>query len=432
MSGEIHPATHPGHSTSWTKLAGKTARKVNLGWFVQAISTPLLACGVLSSVGILIGRTQEISTAFLAGIAIPSSIVISCAMAWWSIRKRFETPDQALVRIETSLGLHNALSAASQGIAPWPQPPAAPPCRMHLALRWQWRRLAAAPVITLIMLAASLWIPVRTIAEHPAHPTIEPLAWAKLGTELDRLAKTAIIAQNDLDQTVHRLQDLRSQDPGEWYSHHSMEATDTLTRAHRDQISRLRDNLGHAANALKQMRDNDPDMRVTQFQGYQSALEELANGAMRPNEELRKLLATIDPEQLNRQQLVDLCEQLRNAQLDLNQAQGVPETCENETPTQGTGEPTEDGDHASQMLGANPNPPMNLGEITPLAAKNLTRAGIGDLIEIQSSRHQPDSSSTGQSISSQDHHANPGHGGDPIWRENLAPAEQRTIRKYFQ
>jgi hypothetical protein len=85
--------------------------------------------------------------------------------------------------------------------------------------------------------------------------------------------------------------------------------------------------------------------------------------------------------------------------------------------------------HSPGVLGAEKDP-LETGELTGLEAKDLSRASPGDLLELQDSEHEVDHSPSG--ISQGGNTDATGKGGDRVWRDALDPAEQRTLKRFFE
>jgi hypothetical protein len=433
-------ATSSDPATWWRARARETARRINLAWWLETLAAPLVIASGIASVAILAWRNHgspgdRISLGAII-LMIASVLAVAC---WLLARKKFESPAQSLVRIEAALGLHNALSAANDGIAAWP-PPLEKSTARHPGLRWQWRRLAVPPTVALAALVAALWIPIGDGTAAAPPPPRQPLAWTQLDAELDALMESAVVEETYIEHTRERIEQLRARDPNEWYSHNTMEATDALAQAHRNEANRLEDALSRAQQAVERMREANPETRQRQFDEYQKALEDMANGAMQPNDELRQQLAEIDPDNLNqltREQLEKLRDQLREANDALRDAlqkgDGEPAGPGNdgdEGPMPGGG-PGEDGGHEPGVLGNLPDGEVEAGEFTPLAARDLSNAALGDLLETQSSPHDQLDTAPASPMQGGDTTAT-GRGGDRIWRDALDPAEQRTLRKFFE
>jgi len=430
----------------WRRRARLTALRINLAWWLETLAVPVVILSIIASLAILLIRNHGGGQA-PAAMAIPAAalLAIGCGFA---ARRKFESADTALVRIEAALGLHNALSTAKAGVAPWPEP--APAANRDVGLRWHWRRLALPPALAVATLVAALWMPLAGVVA-PARPDpMQPLAWTQLDAELDALMESAVVEESYIEQTRERLAQLRARESDQWYSHHTMEATDSLAQAHRNESRALQDSLDRAQRALDAMRDANPDARAEQFAEYQRALEDMRNAEMKPNEALRDQLQQLDPENLNqltREQLEELQDALRNAAQALRDAQGE---CDGEGDGEGGrmpggdgGEPGgEDGDepgrggvnegggHDPNVLGDRPEEDIDGGDFTPLAARDLSRSGLGDLLEIQSGAHDTDNEPRAPVAGGATDAT--GRGGDRVWRDSLDPAEQRTLRRFFE
>src|SRR5690606_11536541 len=116
-------------------------------------------------------------------IVIGGAMLLLFLGCGWVARGKFEHPDRSLVRLEASMELRNALSAASAGVAPWPAPMAKP----DAGVRWHWPRLVVPPVAAALLLAAGILIPVSS-APPPA-PKEKPQAWRQLESSLEHLTK---------------------------------------------------------------------------------------------------------------------------------------------------------------------------------------------------------------------------------------------------
>jgi len=422
----------------WWAMARRTARKVNTAWLLECAAAPLLIGSAAFSTCVLLWRSLGHPSDHVALASAGILLVLAlAAISFMLARRRFERAEQSLVRIEVALGLHNALSAANRGISPWP-PPHHQPLSRKTGLNWQWRRLILPPTVAAATILCAVWIPVQSRATSSTALPHQPLAWSQLDAELDALMDAAIIEETYIRQTRDRIEQLRQRDPSEWYSHNTMEATDSITQTHRAESNRLQDAMQRAENAVERMPHADPESRLRQFGEYRKAIEDMAGGAMKPNDALREQLGEITPENLNQltpEQLDELRRQLREANEELRKALGDPEADaeldEDGLPMPGGGEPDEDGAHSPGVLGDAPADGFEAGEFTPLAAKDLSRAALGDLLEIQSGEHAPADTSPNAPVTGGDTRAI-GRGGDRVWRDTLAPSEQRTLRRFFE
>lgn len=444
-------APEPQDAVYWNRRANHVARAVNIAWWLDTLAFPVVAGSVAGAAAVLIIRNQAAPPSTTTILITAGIVVLTlAAIALLRARRKFETPDRSMVRIEAALGMHNALSAARAGVAPWPPPHTFGSAAV--GLRWQWKRLAMPPLAALAIVAAALWIPVgRSDAAHRATPQ-QPPAWERIDAELDALAETAVVDETYLEETRDRLEQLRSAEPEQWFSHASMEATDGLARSHRNETRRMEEEMDRAGRAIDQLEklgaDAAPEAFAAQADEFQQAIDGMRNGDMKPNAELLEKLSKLDPDALKnldpgqlrelQQQLKDAADALRNA-CENGACDGLgdgPPGLAGEDGEPGdpgnnpSGQPGEDGGHVPGLLGENPGPDAGTGTPEALAAQDLSRAGLGDLLEIRQGEHDPDDIQTSPLHGGGT--ADAGRGGDRIWRDSLDPGEQRAIRRFFE
>jgi hypothetical protein len=444
MSSEARNA----HRDYWRKQSKEVSRRVNLAWWLESLTAPLV---IVSTIGatVLLGVRRELPEIpvwqlvfWMVGILVV--VALACLIRAMG---KFERPEQSLVRIEAAMRLRNALSAANEGVAPWP----APATTIDAGLSWQWPRLVVPFAGALLLLTAGLWIPVTARQSAAATVPDEPQAWKQLGAELDRLTKEEVVDEKYLEETRKKLAELKSQEEDQWFSHSSLEATDSLKKAHRAETERVEKELGRADKALGALEKNaggagqaEKDRMLEEFD---QALQGLQNGAMKPNPELLeqmkgmdlKNLADLPPEQLQQ-----LRENLQKHAKGLGEGEGEGEGEDwNDELLAGEGDGQEDHPgngpgkggvdrgpgHAPGVLGAEKDR-VETGEMAALEAKDLSRATPGDLLELQDGEHQIDRTATGLSAGG-DTEAT-GKGGDRVWRESLDPDEQRVLKRFFE
>ena len=291
----------------WWKRAIAVRLRVNLAWWLEALSAPLVVFSVIGAAVLLVVR-REIPSAdhgmLIAAIAGGLAVLALVCLA--RAARKFEQTEQSLVRIEAAMHLRNALSAANAGVTPWP----APVTKVDAGLGWQWPRLLVPLLGSLALLAAGLWIPLTPRQPVAAAPPEEPQAWKQLAAELDHLTKEQVVDEPYLEETRKRLEELKAQEEEQWFSHSSLEATDSLKKGHRAETERVERELGRADRALGALEKNagagGQAEKNRLMEEFDQALQGLQNGAMKPNpqllEQLRNLdlknLADLPPEQL--------------------------------------------------------------------------------------------------------------------------------------
>jgi hypothetical protein len=450
----------------WQQRAAMLSRRVNLAWFLQILAAPLLVTSVLGAIAtVIIRREFPDITPLAIGIALLSVLLILCivilAIAW----KRFEKPDQSLVRIEASGGMNSALSAASAGVSAWPEKPAA----LNSHLRWHLPKTLIPPLSALALLALGLIIPISAREKPQPPPSQQPQAWSQIDSQLEQLADDAAVDEEYIEEMQKRLEQLKAQEEKDWFSHASLEATDTLEDAHKSNMDELQRDMDEMENALEALAENADKLTTEQKQKlteeFESALEGLENGAMKPNPELLDQLSKLDPNNLGKltpEQLSQLKENMQKLQESLDKAgegQGQGEGDDWDDQLLGDGEGQGEGQgscpggncpgcddpncsgegtgsggiqrgpgHDPNVL-RDPKDPLDTGDLEALEAKDLSRAIPGDLLQLTDGEHNVDEDASKSSAGGS---AEKGKGGDRVWRDSLAPDEQRALKKFFE
>lgn len=435
----------------WQAKAREISRRVNVAWWLETLSAPLLIAAIIGAAALLVTRREfsHIESWILAASMGGGLLVLGLA-CWAFARRKFEKPANSLVRIEATMRLRNSLSAASAGITPWPQPIA----KIDSGLVWQWPRLLIPSIGAALLLAAGLLIPVAAKSNGPRGAPDEPQAWKQLAAELDHLQAEQVVDEKYIEDTRKKLSELKAQEEEQWFSHSSLEATDSLKKSHRAETERVERDLGRAEKALGNLEKNAGAMNQADknrlMEEFDQALQGLQSGAMKPNPELLeqmkqldlKNLADFTPEQL---------EQLReNLQKNAKGMQGggegegndwSDELLSGEGNGEGEGQDGKEGDgggkggvdrgpgHVPGVLGKEKDP-LETGELTGLQAKDLSHATPGDLLELQDGEHDVDRSPS--AISEGGKTDATGKGGDRVWRDTLDPAEQKALKKFFE
>ena len=174
----------------WQAKARRVARTVNFAWWLETFSAPLLITAVLSAAGLLVIRREFSLISLWIPAGFVAAVVSLLALGCWAwAAKKFEKPEQSLVRIEAAMRMKNALSAAQAGVAPWP----APLGKIDAGLAWQWPRLWIPPLGALALMAAGYLIPVTARNSDTPVSSEQPQAWKQLDSELDHLTKEQVV-----------------------------------------------------------------------------------------------------------------------------------------------------------------------------------------------------------------------------------------------
>lgn len=436
---------------AWMRQAAAVAKKVNLGWWLETLSVPLVVTGLTGAcVLLLVRREVPESQPWVLWSAAGGGVLLLALIAWAAARRHFEKPEQSMVRIEAAMRLRNALSAARAGVAPWPDlPPQVDP-----GVQWHWQRVLVPPLAALAFLLAGLLIPLSARSTGGAHLD-EPLAWNNLEADLERLGQDELIDETYLEEMQKKLEDLRSQKEEEWFSHSSLEATDTLKKDHASQVEKLERELGRAEKALDTLEKNSGSMSAAEkdrlLNQFEQALQGLQNGALKPNDKLMEQLSQLDPKnlgQMNPEQLQQLKDNMKKACQACKDCQGggqgeewLDELLDGQGNGNGEGEGQgQDGNqpgkggvnrgpgHAPGVLGKEGDR-VEIGGLEGIESKDLSRALPGDLLQLQDGEHDVDKSAVGPRAGGA---AAAGTGGDRVWKDSLDPDEQRALKKFFE
>jgi hypothetical protein len=432
----------------WLAVSKQVARQVNLAWWLETLAAPLLIAALIGAAGLLIVRRSFPDTEpWILVVGVGGMVVLlAIGCGWWAARK-FERPEQSLVRIEAAMRLRNSLSAARAGVAPWP----APVERVDAGIAWQWPRLLVPPLGALLLLAGGMWIPMTARSLTGADAPEQPQAWKQLASELDQLTKEEVVDEKYLEETRKKLNELKAQEEEQWFSHSSLEATDSLKKSHRAETERLERELGRAEKALENLEKNagaaNQAEKNRMMEEFDQALQGLQNGAMKPNSKLLEQMKQLDLKDLAKmtpEQMQQLRENLKKNAEAMKNGQGKAEGedwSDELLAGDGEGEEGKNGDgpgqggvdrgpgHDPKLLGAEKDR-AEIGEATGLEAKDLSRATPGDLLELQDGEHDVDQSPS--TVTQGGATDATGKGGDRVWRDSLDPAEQRTLKKFFE
>lgn len=448
-------ASLPDHANRdhWLARAKQISRRVNWGWWLECLSAPLLIVAMVGACASLLARREMESLQLWQLSAAAGGIVLAVALGCWAwAARKFEKPEQSLVRIEAAMQLRNALSAAKAGVGPWPEPVKT----INAGIQWQWPRLLVPPLGALALLAAGLLIPISARDKNASSSPEEPQAWKQLANELDHLTQEKVVDEKYLEETRKRLDELKTQEEEQWFSHSSLEATDSLKKSHKAESERVERELGRAEQALSNLEKNSATASEAEknrlMENFNQALQGLQNGAMKPNPKLLEQMQQLDMKDLANlkpEQLQQLRENMKKHQEAMKNGAGEGEgddwsdellAGDGEGEGEGNGEGEgEDGNgkggvqrgpgHAPGVLGAGKDE-TEIGKLAGLEAKDLSRATPGDLLELQDGEHDVDQSAS--SISKGGNLDSTGKGGDRVWRDSLDPAEQKTLKRFFE
>ncbi len=435
-------------AAAWHRLAARTARKVNLGWWFDQMLPLVIAGSVLAFAAIFWARSRGFELGWhqvwpwAIGACLATGLV-----AWWLAKKRFVSRDQAMVRLESQLHLHNALTAAAAGVLPWPQPPA----QAVDGWKWRWERVGGPFALLMASLMAALWIPVNLEAGNVL-PTVEPQAWQQMEQWLEQLRKEEIIPPEEVKEEEAKIEELRDQPKEKWFSHESLNASDTLKEQLQRDLQALGQNMANAErslNALQNFADQlSAETKDTLLKNFDEAIQGLQGSDMKLDPALMKELAHIDPKNiksLSKEQMDQLRESLKKKSGTCN---GM---CKNPG-FLGDGEGEDDALAAIMGLLEKEGQPGNggitrgpgtapltlsdqenrfdAGKTEAVSNNDMSRAQIGSTIGLQDGKHKVDE--TPLQTRSAGSVKDAGTGGEQVWKESLTPDEKAVLKRVFK
>ncbi len=444
---------------AWLALARGYCRRVNFAWWWQT-ATPWLT-GMAAAGGAVILYLRAKWEAFT-----PSTVLIWLALAmslaafgtWWRARRRFVRQADGLVFLDHRLHLHNALTAAAQGVGAWPQPK---PDEISADLRWR-KLLILGPIAFVAgSLALAFFLPLPPPGDAPNVAAIPPSAMQSTEQILQALEKAEVAKPEDLEKFNEALEALKNRGPEEWYQHASLEAADHLKESVGQAAGQLGQHFEEAASSLEKLSDLSseatPAAKQQAADALAQALEGLQNGALQPNQKLMDALKKLDPQDLNKQLSKEQQQQLQD---QLRKNAGACKNCqkpggagqpgseeqamrdaiekgENQKPGEGDGEnaqegagPPERGPGAADLNPKNKESNLNTNNPEKEQTQDLERLAPGDLLGTSDGEHKVDQSPQGPQTTGQS--AAEGTGGEAVMKDQWLPSEKGVLRKYFK
>lgn len=247
------------------------------------------------------------------------------------------------------------------------------------------------------------------------------------------------------DDVREKIEQLREQPKDEWFSHSSMEASDSLRDALSKQIEQLGANLANSERDLNafqnfssQMTDATKDQLLKE---YNEAMKNLGLGQLPLDSKMLEALRGLDLSQLkglsqlSKEQMDQLRRQLKKGALACKNAGfGKLPALANEDmiiylmQQNGRGGITRGPDEAPITLG-HPND-LRTNNLEAVINTDLSRAAPGDVIGIGQAEHEIDKNKRGPQQAGAV--KSTGQGGDTIWKESLLPAEKELLKRYFK
>lgn len=446
-------------STLWEGHAARAVRRWNLAWWLQAFAPAAAGVSLAVFGAVFYFRSQgQVLPAGPMAAGIVGIYALAALAAWLRVRARFSKKADGLVRLETHLRLNNTLTAAAHGVTKWPEAPRT----VDDGLRFRSSWLAAPMVMTTACLLLAFLLPVPEKAAAVTVPP--PQALDRADAILTTLEAQQVADPAALEKAREQLDALRSQDPQDYYSHHSLEAADTLETSLKHTAAGLGRNLQTAAQAAESLEAFDsslsPSAKQQLERDFQSAVEGIRNSPLGANQSLMNQLKGLDPSKLKDVDKAQLQKMLQNLKAKgqackncqgsgSGEGQSEAEKALNDLLNgkggKGQGEGEGDGDGEGEGMGRGgvgrgpgtgplrfekKESDLGTSNLEQLESNDLSRTLPGDNLGTQDIEHQLDKTTTGPANGGAVNA--PGTGGDAVWRDQLLPAEQKVLRGYFK
>lgn len=439
----------------WTRRALALAGRVNLGWWLDRFNRLAVVALLLFALALLAVRTYRggVLTASLVGGALAAVVLLLALLAWLLSRRHYIGLEEGLARLDDRLTLHNRLSAARHGIGPWPGRMSRFPAA---GFRWRFGQAILPTLLSLALVVTAWYLPVKRVTPGGEMPPVEPGAWEQMEDWLATLEEENLIEENAIEELRNRIEELRDQPEEDWFSHSSLEATDTLAETLGRQMREMATEMTALERAISALEHSSPGMseaaRDRSRTEFGEALGALEGSGLALNEALRKRLQEIDPSGLGSEMLSGLSpgelqalrEQLRKGASALGSLEGLPALGEGDPwqsgPGMGRGTVAEGmmpgrggverGRGDAPLFYGDKEDDLGTSNIEGIRNEDLSRATPGEVIGLGETERELDTTPTGpQSGGSV---LSTGRGGEAVSREILRPEEQAVLKRYFK
>jgi hypothetical protein len=455
----------------WRAASRRLAREINVGWWLAAWLPIAFCFAVAGMVAVLSARWRFPEAVGWVWLGIGLAIAAAAVAAWSLSRARFESDAAARVRLEDALGLRTRLSAAAAGVGAWPARPER--SREGWPVVWQWRRPAALVAFTAVMLYAAARVPIADADAGRRHAIEKPTDARIVETWMEEVQQEKLVDEKSVEEVDRKIAELMERPKETWYEHASLEAAGALKEQTQADLRELAGNLAkaeQAAAALQSMVDSLPaDLREALAREFAAAALALEAGSFKPAGELADLLRDLRPADLARltpeqwralkarlaANRAALREALANCEgFDLGDVEGWCEECSGCKPC-GECEGCKAGKACQKRCtacGRSARPgrgginrgrgdaALTFGERNDLGTKrteklskelDAERAAPDEVLAVVDGEHEVDAKAyTGPRAGGAV--AGEGDGGSAVQVNTLLPAEQATVRRFFQ
>jgi hypothetical protein len=234
----------------WRGQAISLARRLNFHHWLTRLIPKLAILLVIAAVSDLLGRQAGWAPGW-NHLLLGLSILGVAGWSWLQARTHFFDWRQALVGIETARDAHNQLSAAADGVIPWPEPPSR---RIEAFYILNGQRIFLPLAAGVLALAVAALMPVRHAkAAAGSEPISEPPDIAQVQSWVDALKADCLVQAEKLREMQATLDNLRDRPPQDWYTQGNLEAASSLKELAQQSMNSLGQNLDQADQSVQAM-----------------------------------------------------------------------------------------------------------------------------------------------------------------------------------
>jgi Skp family chaperone for outer membrane proteins len=436
---------------AWRQRAAALAAKLNFHHFLSRV-VPKLFFLLAAAALFELFRRQMNGPARLTGAMLLLGAAVAGAWAWLEGRRHFCTENQALVRLETVLGLHNRLSCAESNVVPWPR---ASRERIDDGYHPNWKLIVVPVLAGLLFFYAAHRIPIhKIVAAATAGAIAEPPDFAQVQSWLNALKAADVIEPDKLADMQSALDRLRQRSPQDWYTQSSLEAADSLKELMEQSMNSLEQGLDQADQSAEAMKSGEENAAsASSLRAAEEKLSEAGDNLASGNLPLKRELvdqmkdgASTD-KPLSAAQLAALQKRLAQGKLAAQTAAKMNGGFGDEM-NDAIGSAMSGGLAHRRMVrpgpgglgGGTESAPLVLqqrdretpqGALTGVTNDDLSRTSLGDTIKITASTPKVDPAAyQGNAAAGAAHVA--GNGGEAVWRSTYDPQEADVLSRFFK
>jgi hypothetical protein len=460
----FHPEA-PLAASFWRHRATVLAAKLNFHHWLARLVPKLFVLLVLAALFDLFRRETGLPLRWSVALLLLGTAVVS-AWAWIRARRHFCTWTQAMVRLETVLGLHNQLSSARDGVVAWP----APRPGLHDGYAANWKQILLPLLAGIVFLGAAHLIPVSPLKLGASSGTIsEPPDFTQVQNWINALKADDLIEPAKLQDMQSALDKLRQHPAQDWYTQSNLEAANSLKELTEQSMNALSQDLDQADQAVESMANQqqngaDAGSLKAMQDKLSVAAENLASGNLPLKRELvdqMKGAGNLTDKALSASQLADLHDKLKKGQLSAQTApkpngSGLSSEMEGAMASAASGHGAGRYEmHTGMGRGSRdgpggPNPggtgggrtsaPLELqprdkttpeGALTSVSSDDMSHTSLGETTKITASKPTVDPATYAGNQGAGAAQVN-GNGGEAVWRSTYDPQEADTLSRFFK